>query len=117
MSPQASRRQVVTTTSYASDVEVTTKLKSSHRRPQSLCSTERLPALFAWSLLLCTSFAYWICVLPEIINLLPTFFPILILHCILFVILCGNFILATFMDPVREFVFVYKTLYLLLGYL
>ncbi|CAF1479479.1 unnamed protein product, partial [Rotaria magnacalcarata] len=32
-------------------------------------------------------------------NLLPSYLPIIILHCILFVILSGNFILATFMDP------------------
>jgi hypothetical protein len=102
MSPQASRGKVVTRPSYASDVETTTKLKTHHRRPQKLCSTERLPALFAWLLLLSTSFAYWICILPEIIKLLPKFLPFLIAHCILFVILCGNFILATFMDPVRE---------------
>jgi hypothetical protein len=103
MSPQTSSRgQVVTKPSYASDVEATTKLKAHHRRPQKLCTTERLPALFAWLLLLIPSFAYWICILPEIIKLLPTFLPILILHIILFIILCGNFILATFMDPVRE---------------
>jgi glucan phosphoethanolaminetransferase (alkaline phosphatase superfamily) len=102
MSPQASRRQVVTTPSYTSDVEATTKLKAHHRRPQEFFSTERLPALIAWLLLLTTSFAYWICILPEINNLLPKFLPILVLHCILFVVLCGNFILATFMDPVRE---------------
>ncbi|UJR21315.1 hypothetical protein I4U23_024406 [Adineta vaga] len=102
MSPQASKQQVVTTPSYVSDVEVTTKLKSRrrhHRRPQKLCSTERLPALFAWGLLLSTSFIYWICILPEIILLLPTFYSLLILHCLLFVLLCGNFILATYMDP------------------
>ncbi|CAF1249596.1 unnamed protein product [Adineta steineri] len=99
MSPQASRRQVVTTPSYASDVEAKTKLKSHHRRSQKLCSTERLPAFFAWALLLSTSFTYWICVLPEIIILLPTFLPLLIAHCLLFVLLCGNFILATYMDP------------------
>jgi len=99
MSPQSSREQVVTRPSYESDVEVTAKLKAHHRRPQKLCSTECLPALFAWLLLLVTSFSYWICILPEIINLLPKFLPIIILHCILFVILCGNFALATFMDP------------------
>ena len=80
------------------------KTKSSHhRRPQKLCTTERLPALFAWLLLLSTSFTYWICIFPEIIILLPTFLPILILHCILFVLLCANFVLATFMDPVKKF--------------
>ena len=102
MSPQASRRQVVTTPSYASDVEAKIKLKSHHRRPQKFCTTERLPALFAWVLLLSTSFAYWICILPEIMNLLPSLLTLLILHCILFLLLCGNFILATFMDPVRD---------------
>ncbi len=101
MSPQASRGQVVTKPLYASDVEKGNKLKVHHRRPQEICTTERLPAFIAWALLLITSFSYWICVLPEIINLLPKFLPILILHCILFVFLCGNFILATFMDPVR----------------
>lgn len=102
MSPQASRGQVVTKPSYTPDIEKATKLKLHHRRPQKLCTTERLPALFAWLLLLITSFLYWICILPEMITLLPTFYPILILHCILFVLVCGNFVLATFMDPVRE---------------
>jgi hypothetical protein len=92
----------VTRPLYASDVETATKFKTHHRRPQKICSTERLPALIAWALLLITSFSYWICILPEIINLLPKFLPILILHVILFVILCGNFVLATFMDPVRD---------------
>jgi hypothetical protein len=102
MSPQASRGQVVTRPSYASDVEARTKSKIHHRRPQKICSTERLPALIAWALLLITSFSYWICILPEIIHLLPKFLPILILHVVLFVLLCGNFVLATFMDPVRD---------------
>ena len=105
MSPEAtSQRQMVTIpSSYMSDQEVKTKkIQLHHRRPQKLCTTQRLPALFAWLLLLVTSFSYWICILPEIINLLPKFLPIIILHCILFVILCGNFVLATFMDPVRE---------------
>lgn len=102
MSPQASRGQVVTKPTHMSDVEKGTKSKRPHRRPQKLCTTERLPAVFAWSLLLITSFLYWIFILPEIITLLPTFFPILLLHCILFIILCGNFMLATFMDPVRD---------------
>ncbi|CAF4772096.1 unnamed protein product, partial [Rotaria sp. Silwood1] len=99
MSPQASRQQMVTKSSYVSDVEAQTKLKSHHRRDQKLCTTERLPALFTWALLLSTSFTYWLCILPEIINLLPSFLPILILHCILFVLVCANFVLATFMDP------------------
>jgi hypothetical protein len=104
MSPPTTRGQVVTRPTYASDVEApaTTKSKIHHRRPQTTCTTERLPALFAWALLLITSFSYWICVLPEIILLLPKFLPLLIFHVILFVILCGNFVLATFMDPVRE---------------
>jgi hypothetical protein len=105
MSPQTSRGQVVTRPAYVSDVEATTKLKAHHRRPQKFCTTERLPAFFAWLLLLSTSFSYWICILPEIFDLLPKFVPILILHCILFVILCGNFVLATFMDPVSEVFF------------
>jgi hypothetical protein len=107
MSSQASRRQVVTTPSHASDIEATIKLKSHHRRSQKLCSTDRLPALFSWVLLLSTSFSYWICILPEIINLLPSFLTMHILHCLLFVVLCGNFIIATFMDPVRQQIFVF----------
>ncbi|CAF3470203.1 unnamed protein product [Rotaria socialis] len=99
MSPQASRQQVMTKSAHVSDVEAGIKLKSHHRREQKLCTTERLPALFTWCLLFSTSFAYLICILPEIMNLLPSYLPILILHCILFVILSGNFILATFMDP------------------
>jgi hypothetical protein len=83
----------------------TTKIQSHHRREQKFCTTQRLPAFFAWLLLLSTSFSYWICILPEIFDLLPKFVPILILHCILFVILCGNFVLATFMDPVSEVFF------------
>jgi len=101
MSPRTTYGQVVTTPSHMSDVEARKKSKS-HRRPQKLCTTERLPALFAWLILLSTSFTYWICIFPEIMNLLPSFLPVLILHCFLFVILCANFILATFMDPVRQ---------------
>jgi hypothetical protein len=103
MSPQTSRGQVVTRPAYVSDVEATTKLKAHHRRPQKFCTTERLPAFFAWLLLLSTSFAYWICILPEILVLLPNLLPIPIIHCILFVLVCANFILATFMDPVNLF--------------
>ena len=103
MSPPTTRGQVVTRPAYASDVEAaTTKSKIPHRRPQAICTTERLPALFAWALLLITSFSYWICILPAIIQLLPKFLPLLIFHVILFVILCGNFVLATFMDPVSD---------------
>ncbi len=102
MSPQASRRQVVTKPANTSDVETARKLKPHHHRSQKFCSTDCLPALFAWLLLLITSFSYWLCILPELIDLLPTFLPILILHCLLFVLLCGNFILATFMDPVGD---------------
>jgi hypothetical protein len=117
MSPRASRGQVVTTPSHKSDVEAQIKLKS-HRRPQKLCTTERLPAFFAWLLLLTISFTYWICILPEIMNLLPTFLPVLILHGFLFLILCGNFVLATFMDPVKKRIYVkILILLLLLGYL
>ena len=105
MSPQVSERQIMTTpSSYLSDTE--TKNKSipvrHHRRPQKLCTTQRLPALFAWTLLLGPSFAYWICIFPEIVVLLPKLLPIPILHCALFVLLCANFILATFMDPVKS---------------
>jgi len=105
MSPQASQRQMVTTPSlYLSDVETKTKpIQSHHRRPQKICTTQRLPALFAWLLLLTTSFAYWICIFPEILILLPKLLPIPILHCVLFVLVCANFILATFMDPVNYF--------------
>ncbi|CAF4146766.1 unnamed protein product [Rotaria sordida] len=99
MSPQAARQQMVTKSSYVSDIEARTRLKSHHRRYQKLCTTERLPALFTWVLLLSTSFTYWLCILPEIKHLLPSYLPILILHCFLFVLVCGNFILATFMDP------------------
>lgn len=101
MSPRASNRQVGTKSAYVSDVESRTKLKSHHRREQKLCTSECLPALFTWFLLLGTSFAYFSCILPEIIILLPSIIPVLIFHCILFVLLCANFVLATFMDPVR----------------
>lgn len=105
MSPQASERQMVTApSSYLSDVEAQIKpTQLNHRRPQKLCSTQRLPAFFAWLLLLSTSFAYWICIFPEILILLPKILPIPILHCILFVLVCANFMLATFMDPVIHF--------------
>jgi hypothetical protein len=119
MSPQASRRPVVTASSNMIDLEARNKRSTTssthcrrqslrrrgrppppHRRPQDLCTTERLPALFAWSLLLSTSFSYWICILPELIDLLPSLQAVFVLHCLLFVLLCGNFLLATFMDPV-----------------
>jgi len=121
MSPQASQRQMVTTPSlYLSNVETKTNpIQSHHRRPQKICTTQRLPALFAWLLLLTTSFAYWICIFPEILILLPKLLPIPILHCVLFVLVCANFILATFMDPVNYF-FIKKTQQILfssLGYL
>ena len=105
MSPQVSERQIMTTpSSYLSDVEAKNKSipVRHHRRRQKLCTTQRLPALFAWTLLLVPSFAYWICIFPEIVVLLPKLLPIPILHCILFVLLCANFILATFMDPVSS---------------
>lgn len=103
MPPKASRGHVVTKPSHGSDVESANIRRLPHRRPQKICTTERLPALISWALLLITSFAYWICVFPEIINLLPKLLPIFILHCILFIFLCCNFLLATFMDPVRYF--------------
>jgi hypothetical protein len=104
MSPKTSDRQIVTTPStYVSDVEIKKTSVLHHRRPQKLCTTQRLPAVFAWLLLLSTSFAYWICIFPEILILLPKLLPIQILHCILFVLVCANFILATFMDPVKYF--------------
>ncbi|CAF2411964.1 unnamed protein product [Rotaria sp. Silwood2] len=96
MSPQASCQKMVT---KSSDVEARTRPKPHHRRDQKLCTTERLPALFTSALLFITSFTYWLCILPEIINLLPSYLPILILHCILFVLVAANFLLATFMDP------------------
>ena len=105
MSPQVSERQMVTaSTSYLSDVETKSqsKLSSHHRRPQKCCTTQRLPALFAWLLLLIPSFAYWICIFPEILLLLPNLLPIPMMHFILFVLLCANFLLATFMDPVSN---------------
>jgi len=105
MSPEAtSQRQMVTIpSSYVSDVEIKIKKNRSHhhRRQQKICTTQRLPALFAWLILLITSFSYWICILPEILILLPHLLPIPILHCVLFVLVCANFILATFMDPVN----------------
>jgi hypothetical protein len=105
MSPKVSERQMVTTpSSYVSDVEIKKKPPHHHhRRPQKVCTTQRLPALFAWLLLLCTSFAYWICIFPEILILLPKLLPISVLHCILFILVCANFLLATFMDPVSYF--------------
>ncbi|CAF3709582.1 unnamed protein product [Rotaria sordida] len=102
MSPQTSQRQMVTApSSHLSDVEIKSKNTQihHHRRRQKICTTQRLPAFFAWLLLLSTSFAYWICIFPEILILLPKLLPIPILHCILFVLVCANFILATFMDP------------------
>lgn len=102
MSPQTSRQKVAATSQNTSDVEAARKPKSHHRRYQKLCTTERLPALFTWVLLFVTSFLYWICVLPEMMIILSTYQPILIFHCILFVLLSANFILATFMDPVRS---------------
>lgn len=105
MSPQNPQRQMVTApSSHLSDVELKPSKThvSHHRRPQKLCTTQRLPALFAWVLLLSTSFAYWICIFPEILILLPNLLPIPILHCVLFVLVCANFILATFMDPVNQ---------------
>lgn len=103
MPPKASRGQVVTKPTFGSDVEAGGHQRQlSHRRPQDLCTTERLPAGFAWVLLLIPSFTYWIWIFPEIINILPKLFAIMILHCILFVVLCGNFLVATFMDPVRD---------------
>jgi hypothetical protein len=106
MSPEVtSERQMVTIpSSYVSDVEIKTKKNSSHhRRQQKICTTQRLPALFSWILLLSTSFAYWICILPEILILLPNLLPIPIFHCVLFVLVCANFMLATYMDPVNQF--------------
>ncbi|UJR28127.1 hypothetical protein I4U23_009383 [Adineta vaga] len=100
MSPQLPERQMVTTpSSYLSDVEMKPQKNRSHRRRQKLCTTQRLPATFAWLLLLSTSFAYWICIFPEILIVLPQFLPLLIFHCVLFVLVCANFTLATFMDP------------------
>ncbi len=121
MSPETTSQQQVVTipSSYVSDVEIKTKQKLSHRRPQKFFTTQRLPAFFAWLILLTTSFAYWICILPEILILLPNLIPIQILHCILFVLVCSNFILATFMDPVNLVLyqlFVFFKFYLL-GYL
>ncbi|CAF0870226.1 unnamed protein product [Adineta ricciae] len=90
---------VTAPSSYLSDVEMKPQKSQSHRRRQKLCTTQRLPATFAWFLLLSTSFAYWICIFPEILILIPQLLPIPIVHCVLFVFVCVNFILATFMDP------------------
>ena len=101
MSPKISEKPMVTApSSYLSDVEMKPQKSQSHRRRQKLCTTQRLPATFAWFLLLSTSFAYWICIFPEILILLPQLLPIPIVHCVLFVFVCVNFVLATFMDPV-----------------
>lgn len=89
---------------YASDLQTKTKTARSrrrhHRHRQKLCTTQRLPAFFAWMLLLLPSFTYWIFIFPEILVFIPHLLPIPIAHCIFFVLLCANFILATFMDPV-----------------
>ena len=115
MSPEATsqRQMVAIPSSYASDGEVRTKNnRFQHRRPQKLFTTQRLPAFFAWLLLLTTSFAYWICILPEILVLLPNLIPIPIVHCVLFVLVCANFILATFMDPVNRSVSVFRIVFI-----
>jgi hypothetical protein len=123
MSPEDTlQRQIVTIpSSYVSDGEIKTKKSQSHhRRPQKFFTTQRLPVFFAWLLLLTTSFAYWICILPEILVLLPNLLPIPILHCILFVLVCANFILATFMDPVNSFALIciiFQVFFFLPGYL
>lgn len=103
MSPEVtSERQMVTIPSSYEDIKPK-KNRRHHRREQKLCITQRLPAVFAWLLLLSTSFAYWICIFPEILILLPNLLPIPILHCVLFILVCANFLLATFMDPVKQF--------------
>jgi len=96
----SSNRQMMTKPS-SSTSKRKDQVKLHHRPPQKICSTQRLPAAFAWLLLLSTSFAYWICILPEIVLLLPKLLPIPILHCIVFILVCINFLLATFMDPVN----------------
>ena len=103
MPPRASRGQVVTKPAFGSDIEAGGHRRQlPHRRPQKLCTTERLPAVFSWTLLLIPSFTYWIWIFPEIIDLLPKLFTIMILHCFLFFVLCGNFLIATLMDPVSN---------------
>ena len=104
MSPRIIQKQPVVTT-LSSSYMLNEDKNLMHRRRQKLCTTQRLPACFAWCLLLTPSFAYWICIFPEILLLLPKFLPISILHCILFILICANFVLATFMDPVN---FVFK---------
>lgn len=97
----AQRLTVTDSTAYPSDEKRRTNpTRNRHRRPQRFFTTQRLPAFFAWLILLTTSFAYWICILPEILVLLPHLLPIPITHCVLFVLVCANFFLATFMDPV-----------------
>ena len=97
----AQRLTVTDPSAYPSDEKRrTTRIRTPHRRPQRFFTTQRLPAFFAWLILLTTSSAYWICILPEILVLLPHLLPIPIIHCVLFVLVCANFFLATFMDPV-----------------
>ena len=97
MSPSTSQQKMKTKSSKATDHEIPI---SHHRRYQKLCTNERLPTLFTWIVLFGPSCVYWIGVLPELMNLLPSYLPIFILHSILFFFLCTNFILASFMDPV-----------------
>lgn len=97
----AQRLTVTDPTTYPSDEKRrTNSIRRRHRRPQKFFTTQRLPAFFAWLILLTTSSAYWICILPEILVLLPHLLPLPIIHCVLFVLVCANFYLATFMDPV-----------------
>ena len=106
MAPEATAQRLTVTNpnSFTSDEKrKTNPIRTHHRRPQKFFTTQRLPAFFAWTILLTTSFTYWICILPEILVLLPHLLPIPIIHCVLFVLVCANFVLATFMDPVSIF--------------
>lgn len=111
MSSGRAERSKMTRTAHGSDLEgqktkgqalVPTPPRPPHRRPQKIFSSERLPSLFAWTLLLSTSSSYWICIYPELFELLPSLSPIFILHLFAFFLLCANFFLATFVDPVSD---------------
>lgn len=106
MSPEATAQRLTVTqpSNFTSDEKKKPNgIRTHHRRPQKFFTTQRLPAFFAWTILLTTSFTYWICIFPEILVLLPHLLPIPIIHCVLFVLVCANFVLATFMDPVSIF--------------
>lgn len=111
MSTKKSQRATVTSKSRPINVEerrlvsrvvVPIAEQPAHRRKQKIFTTERLPTIFAWSLLLVPSLIYWIFLYPQIFDCLPSFSPLLIFHFIAFIYLCINFFLATFVDPVNS---------------